>query len=329
METRRAALIKGIQIAGVAMTAPLLSAATPFVRLPDEQGDLSDERGRFRAELNHLAEFGPLRPASLVMPLILSTWSNINATYYATNDEVAGYKARAAILAGDRSITINDPTNGYRWFSLAQRYSRMCGDPELISLAHAREGLARLYWDEKSKYIAIDAKLAHNHAVNDQQRGMAFMVFARFLANMGDQNRAERMAEQAVEMAVDAPGASPRPDRWLRPMAHSMAARVMSRFPDLLPSVEAHSHAAMAGMHLEATQNRTHAMLNVGTVRVRAREYEGAEQVIRGILSSLPPGALQPVLAKQVRGIADLAISQDPASMTAREIRDLADSVQA
>lgn len=321
MDARRASLLKAAKFGHLTLTASLAAAAAPYVRLGNERGEMADEKERFNKELDAIAEFGPLRPASQIMPVILATWANLDS-FYVANSEISALKAKAAIFAGDRSITLEDSVNGYRWFSLAQRYARMTDDSGLISLAHAREALARLYWGGKPRHTIADAKLALQHAINNEQKGMAYMMYARTIADLGQRQEAVLAVRKAVELADDVKGQSPRPDRWIRPMAHTSAARALSQFPESLPAVEEHAREAMAGLPKKAVQNRTHACFSIAAARVRIREYDGAAQMISDELSALPEGHLQPILIRQILEIIKQAETQDPHNAPMRRLRE-------
>lgn len=305
MDDRREILVKAAKIAGVAFAAPLVSAATPYVRLRDETGMLSDETNRIRRELELIAEREPVDPAAQTATAIYATWANIDALRNASNTEIEELKARAAIYAGISSITRMDKPNGARWFDLAQRYSRMSGNDELISLAHYHEAVAGMWWEDRSN-LGANMYLTGTYAATPEQRGLAHNIRAKLAAERYDRQQAVTSMEKAVSCARDSNGVT-RSDGWITPQAHAFAAKTLSRFGELLPAVEAHTAEALRTLPPESVRLRTHTQFALASARVSAREFDAAAHTILSAIDRANGGQLQPVHVKRIREILDQA----------------------
>ena len=312
MDDRRAILIKAAKFAGVAFAAPLASAATPYVRLDSELGTLSDETSRIRHELQVIARNESVDPAPRTAVAIYATWANIDALRNVTNNEIAALKARTALYGAIVSTTAMDSANGKRWFDVAQRYARLAGDAELISLAHYHEAVSGIWWNDKPNTIACNMYLAGSYATNNEQQGLAHNIKATLAAQRGDRRTAVVAMEKAVQFASDRQNI-PQADEWITPQAHVYAAAALSRFPGLLGAVDGHVQEALATIPANAHRLRAHALLALAQSRVEGREYDGAAQALISTLDRLPQDQLQPVLITRLR---DIASKSDSRAMT-------------
>jgi len=299
MTPRRDILITVLRLAGLSATAPLLSAAAPYVRLDSERDTLHGERRRLAAEVESLYEQQGGVPAARLQIGILAAWANLAAC---PKGEVTLHdlQARLAILAGSNSITGADPVGGRRWFKLAHRHARMVGDRTLMSLAHARAANAAMYWRTDVRTARTDAELAMRYATTAEQRGMAAGQACRIHALAGDGEAAARSAEEAVAFA-STPYAG-RIDRWSAGAAHMTVSRALARLPHLGIAAEEHAAEALRILPGEAGLWRAHCLLDMAEARVRRRDIDGALGAVDHMIRSCE--RLEPVLRARLGELA-------------------------
>ncbi|MBA9003719.1 hypothetical protein [Thermomonospora cellulosilytica] len=316
MQPRRDILINALKAAGMVATAPLLSAAAPYVRLEKEQGTTHDERARLGAEVESLYQRMGTVPARDLQVAIVACWANLDR-YPHARTSVHDLRARVAVIAGSNSITLADQANGIRWFETAHRYARMVGDSTLISLAHARAANAAMYWRLGRRRLHADADLAAAYATTAELRGMAAGQAARVLSILGDSRATVRAAETAVTLA-DVPYAG-RIDRWSTPVAHMTVSRALVRWPHLRTAAEEHALEALRTLPPQARLLRAHARLDVAEGRARSGDVAAAVDAVHQTLNRAE-GRLEPVLRGRVDEI--VRIAEQRIGQPIREIRD-------
>jgi hypothetical protein len=303
METRRNILITALRAAGLAATAPILSAAVPYVRLEGERDTLHGERRRISAEVENLYEQQGRAPAARFHAAILATWANLDRYPQSRRVAVHDLRARVATIAGSNSITLGDSGNGRQWFELAHRYARLSGEPSLISLAHARAANTAMYWPTTPRDAYGNIELARRYADTAELRALAAGEECRVRVLYGDAEGAARAADEAVRFANPA-DRSDRIDRCTRPVAHITISRAFARLPHLALAAEEHATEALRTLPRESDLLRGHALLDIAEARVRRRDISGALGAADRMLRDREH--LEPVLRQRLAEVATM-----------------------
>ena len=302
MQHRRDILISALRAAGLAAATPLLSAATPYVRLDPERDTTHGERRRLAAEVESLYEQQGGVPAARLQIGILAAWANL-ARYPKGKVAVHDLRARTAIIAGSNSITLGASGNGRQWFELAHRYARLSGEPSLISLAHARAANTAMYWPTTPRDAYGNIELARRYADTAELRALAAGEECRVRVLYGDAEGAARAADEAVRFANPA-DRSDRIDRCTRPVAHITISRAFARLPHLALAAEEHATEALRTLPRESDLLRGHALLDIAEARVRRRDISGALGAADRMLRDREH--LEPVLRQRLAEVATM-----------------------
>lgn len=303
MDTRRDALITALKVAGLAATAPLITAAAPYVRLDSERDTLRGERDRLAAEIESLYEQQGRADAGRLQAAVLAAWANLARLPQSRRVAVYDLKARAATIAGSNSITLADSVNGRQWFELAHRYARLSDDPSLISLAHARSANAAMYWRVDLREARADAGLARHYAATAEQRASAAGQECRIPALMADSQGALQAADEAIAFA-DSRGGSDRIDRCTIGGAHMTVSRALVQFPRLATVAEEHALEALRLLPKEAELLRAHALLDVAAARARLWDISGALDAAHRMVTQTE--RMEPVLRRCAATVAGM-----------------------
>jgi len=302
MTPRRDILITALKAAGLAATTPILSAATPYVRLDTERDTTHGERRRLAAEVESLYEQQGRVPAAQLQAAILAAWANL-ARYPQGRASVHDLRARTAIIAGSNSITLADHVNGPLWFETAHMHARLAGDRPLMSLAHSRSANAAMYWRVDPRVARADVELGRRYADTAELRAMAAGQDCRIRVLYGDTEGAVKAAEEAVRFSVSA-DRSGRIDRYTKGTAHMTVSRALARLPHLAAVAEEHAAEALRTLPQESELLRCHARLDMAEARLRSRDIDGAlstaDRMLRGC------ERLEPVLRARLGELATL-----------------------
>jgi len=304
MDDRRAVLLKAAKIAGVALTAPLLSASAPYVRLAEDRGMETDEIDRFHSELDLISTTEALLPPKESLALVAATWANIDSSFMATNTKVAELKARTALLGGVVSIPLLDSQNGLKWFGRAQSYARIYGDSELISTVYYNEGVGRLFWKDRLQSVYIQAALASKHAQTPVSKGRAAALLSSYHSRSGEKMATLRAAQTAIHHANG--GGEANWNSWTEPQAHGYVARSLSRFGELAPNVEESTGIALKGIP-GYYRLRANTRLSLSDAYLSAGEFEGAYAEMDRTLKVLPAVHRNASLVSRILDSIDLA----------------------
>lgn len=314
MEDRRAVLTKALKVAGLVMSGPFLGAATPYVRLEAEQGDIADERRRFGHEIAAVNAQLLLQPALQTQPALLALWANLHQFRRTAHVHVFDLRAWTAILASVNAVTLTDQSSAAAWLQQAHRFARLDGDPNLISLAHSKAANAGMYFGVEPNNLLTDAKLALHYATTKERQGMALAMYARAAAKAGLLNEAVRAGQRAIALADDSTSPAPRMDAWMLGQAHMTISRALADYPVARPAVEEHVSQALRARPKAGTLWRAQPLLNIADVRARDGELYGSAEVLTEVLGEMTPLRLQPSLAKRIYDIITFAEERHPRS---------------
>lgn len=330
MEDRRAVLVRALKVAGLALTSPLIPPAIPYVRLPVEQGTITDERRRFAYEITGVNAQLLRQPARQNQPALLALWANLHQFQRTAHVHVFDLRAWCAILGSVNAVTLQDQASAAAWLQQAHSNARLAGDPDLISLAHSKAANAGMYFNVAPRYLIADAALAIKYGTTPERQGMGHAMMARAAAIAGKPSVAIRAGEHALALADGTdPAPSPRTDGWVTGQAHMTISRSLSGFPQLLPAVEEHVREALRANPESGTLWRAQPLLNVADVRVRAGAPDGGAEVIMSVLDELSPAQLQPSLLRRMGDVSQLAELRFPNTAAFRPVRERLTSLRA
>lgn len=275
MQSRRNLMIRAARFTGLALATSVIESAAPLVRLEGEIDTARAELLRHQREVDNMFALLELRPPEKTRTLVCSTWANLTGLSVDLPD-VWILKARTALLGGVNAVTLKDPFNGAKWFSLATSYALRSGRTDLTALIYARRALAGLYWQEPANGLRVRfSTRGMDKARESNAKGAALMAHSRVLAAMNMPDEALSSARGAIELATADYGC-PRVDDWQLPLALLMACQALARFPSMGLSVETWGQQALAMVPPDATHYRTHIHLDVAQVRVIDGDLEGA-----------------------------------------------------
>lgn len=321
MEDRRAVLHKALKVAGLAFASPFLGAATPYVRLPGDQGDTTDERRRFAYEVAAVNAQLLNQPAVQTQPALLALWANLDQFRRTATENVFDLRAWTAILGSVNAVTLNDQQAATAWLTLAHRYARLAEDRNLVSLAHSKAANAGMYFGVSPRHLIADANLAMRYGTTSERKGMGHAMFARAIALAGEPGIAIQAGEKALALAEDVAG-SPRTDGWVKGQAHMTISRALAGFPHLRSAVEQHVEAALSAEPERGSLWRAQPLLNVAEVRAHADAIDGAADVLVQVLDQLTPQGAQPSLVRRIIEITRTAEARHPGTSAMGPVRE-------